>query len=84
MTKPSHPLPRGTRIAAVVAIIDLDNEDEERVTAAGSIGRITGIANERDNGDEGFCYDLEFDSGAWLTVDDNEIDDSKRFRVVTA
>lgn len=77
-----HPLPRGTRIALVEQVVDLDADDEERVTPAGAIGRITGIANERDNGDEGFCYDLEFDTGAWLTVDDDELDDLTRFKVI--
>jgi hypothetical protein len=52
-----HPLPRGTKVALVVAYSDLDADDEERVTPSGSVGRITGIAKERDNGDEGFCYD---------------------------
>ena len=77
-----HPLPRGTRISLVEQIVDLDADDEERVTPVGAVGRITGIAKERDNGDEGFCYDLEFDNGAWLTVDDNELDDITRFRVM--
>ncbi len=77
-----HPLPRGTKIALVIAYDDLDADDEERVTPAGSIGRITGIAKERDNGDEGFCYDLEFDSGVWMTADDNELDDLRRFKVL--
>ena len=77
-----HPLPRGTKIALIEKVVDLDAEDEERVTPAGAVGRITGIGTERDNGDEGFCYDLEFDSGAWLTVDDDELDDITRFRVM--
>ena len=78
----SHPLPRGTRVLAVAKIVDFDNDDEERVTPAGSVGRITGIGKERDNGDPGFCYDLEFDTGAWLTVDDNELDGLQRFKLV--
>ena len=77
-----HPLPRGTKIALVEKVVDLDADDEERVTPAGAVGRITGIAKERDNGDEGFCYDLEFDNGAWLTVDDDELDDIARFKVM--
>ena len=77
-----HPLPRGTKIALVEQVTDLDADDEERVTPAGAVGRITGIGKERDNGDAGFCYDLEFDNGAWLTVDDDELDDITRFRVM--
>jgi hypothetical protein len=77
-----HPLPRGTKVALVEKVIDLDADDEERTTPAGSIGRITGIATERNNGDEGFCYDLEFDNGVWLTVDDDELDDISRFKLL--
>ena len=77
-----HPLPRGTKVALVEEVSDLDADEEERVTPAGSVGRITGIAKERDNGDEGFCYDLEFDNGMWLTIDDDELDDPTRFRVM--
>ena len=77
-----HPLPRGTKVALVQKVVDFDADDEERVTPTGSIGRITGIGTERDNGDEGFCYDLEFDNKVWLTVDDNELDDLARFRLV--
>ena len=77
-----HPLPRGTKVALVEKVVDLDNDEEERVTPAGAVGRITGIAKERDNGDAGFCYDLEFDNGVWLTVDDDELDDLDRFKVL--
>ena len=78
----NHPLPRGTRIITLLVETELDNEGEEILTAPGSIGRITGIAKERDNGDPGFCYDLEFDNGVWLTRDDFEFDDTTRYRVV--
>lgn len=77
-----HPLPRGTKVVLVEKHVDFDADDEERVTPAGSVGRITGIANERDSGEAGYCYDLEFDNGAWLTVDDDELDDHTRFKVV--
>lgn len=77
-----HPLPRGTRVITVQGELDHDAQDEERVTKPGSVGRITGIANERENGDEGYCYDIEFDNGAWFTRDDFEIDDATRYRVV--
>jgi hypothetical protein len=77
-----HPLPRGTRIVTLEGETDLDNEGEEIITPPGSIGRITGVANERDNGDPGYCYDLEFDNGSWFTRDDFEIDDATRYRVV--
>jgi hypothetical protein len=62
--------------------LDHDSEEGERVTEPGAIGRITGIANERENGDPGFCYDLEFDNGAWFTRDDFELDDESRYRVL--
>ena len=78
----NHPLPRGTRIVTLLGETELDNEGEELLTAPGSIGRITGIAKERDNGDPGFCYDLEFDNSVWLTRDDFEFDDTTRYRVV--
>ena len=78
----NHPLPRGTRIITLLGETELDNEGEEILTAPGSVGRITGIANERDNGDPGFCYDVEFDNGVWLTRDDFEVDDTTRYRVV--
>ena len=77
-----HPLPRGTKVALVEKIVDFDADDEERTTPAGSVGRITGTATERNNGDAGFCYDLEFDNGVWLTVDDDELDDLSRFKLL--
>lgn len=60
---------------------DQDHRNDERITAPGAIGRITGVANERENGDPGFCYDLEFDNGAWFTRDDFELDDPTRYRL---
>ncbi len=77
-----HPLPRGTKVVLVEQITDLDADEEDRVTPVGAVGRITGIGNERDRGDPGFCYDLEFDNGAWLTVDDDELDDLTRFKLL--
>ncbi|MBA3699109.1 MAG: hypothetical protein H0W78_09660 [Planctomycetes bacterium] len=82
MVPPVHPLARGTKVVTLQGETEFDNEGEERVTSPGSVGRITGIANERDNGDPGFCYDLEFDDGQWVTRDDFELDDSTRYRVV--
>ena len=79
-----HPLPRGTRLITLQGEVDQDSRDEERITPPGSIGRITGIANERENGDAGFCYDLEFDNGAWFTRDDFEFDDPTRYRILPA
>lgn len=79
---PTHPLPRGTKVVTLLGETDFDHEGEERLTPPGSVGRITGIANERDNGDPGFCYDLEFDDGTWITRDDFELDDSTRYRVL--
>jgi hypothetical protein len=61
---------------------DFDSDGEDRITQPGTIGLITGVANERDNGDPGYCYDLEFENGMWLTKDDNELDDPARYRVV--
>lgn len=83
MTTSRHPLPRGTRIITVQDLTDLDAEDEERVTAAGSEGRITGVAKEREDGSEGFCYDVEFANQAWFVLEDLDLDDAARFRVVT-
>lgn len=77
-----HPLPRGTRVVTVAEIIDQDADDEERITPPDTAGTITGMAKERDNGDPGFCYDVELTNGVWLTVDDDEIDDEERFRVL--
>jgi hypothetical protein len=77
-----HPLPRGTKIITLLGEVDHDSDGDERSTSPGSVGRITGIANERDNGDPGYCYDVEFDDGAWFTRDDDEIDDAKRYRVI--
>jgi hypothetical protein len=82
MAPPVHPLARGTKVVTLQGETDFDNEGEERVTPPGSVGRITGIANERDNGDPGFCYDLEFDDGSWFTRDDFELDDATRYRVL--
>lgn len=79
---PHHPLPRGTRIVTLQGEVELNQNDAEVVTQAGAIGRITGIGKERDNGDPGFCYDLEFDNGAWFTRDDFEFDDATRYRVL--
>lgn len=77
-----HPLPRGTRVVTLQGELDHDSDDEERVTPPGTVGSITGIANERENGDEGYCYDLEFPNGAWFTRDDFELDDASRYRVL--
>ena len=79
--KPSHPLPRGTRIITVRGEIDEDSDEEQRITAPGTVGTITGYAKERENGDAGFCYDIEFPNGAWVTRDDNEVDDPARYRL---
>lgn len=79
-----HPLPRGTRIVTLQGEVDCNQNDVEVVTPEGAIGRITGIGNERDNGDPGFCYDLEFDNGAWFTRDDFEFDDATRYRILPA
>lgn len=79
---PKHPLPRGTKIVTLLGESDYDNDGDERSTPPGSIGRITGVANERDNGDPGFCYDLEFDDGLWVTRDDDEIDNPTRYKIV--
>lgn len=84
MSQIRHPLPRGTRIVTVLDLTDLDAEDEERVTTAGSVGRITGVAKEREDGSEGFCYDVEFDNQAWFVLDDLELDDATRFRIQDA
>jgi len=78
----SHPLPRGTRVVTIQGELDYDANDEERETKPGAIGKITGVANERENGDPGCCYDIEFDNGAWFTRDDFEIDDATRYRVM--
>ena len=77
-----HPLIRGTKVITLCGEVDQDSKDEDRETAPGSVGRITGVANERENGDPGFCYDLEFENGAWFTRDDFELDDVTRYRVV--
>jgi len=82
MVPPVHPLARGTKVVTLQGETEFDNEGEERVTPPGGVGRITGIANERDNGDPGFCYDLEFDGGQWVTRDDFELDDATRYRVI--
>ena len=82
MAPPVHPLARGTKVVTLQGESDFDNEGEDRITPPGSVGRITGIAKERDNGDPGFCYDLEFDDGSWFTRDDFELDDATRYRVV--
>jgi hypothetical protein len=79
---PKHPLTRGTRIVTIQGELDQDHAGEDRDTPPGAIGKITGIANERENGDEGYCYDIEFDNGAWFTRDDFEIDDHSRYRVL--
>ncbi len=84
MSALSHPLPRGTRVATLTGEVDLDCEDAERTTPPGAIGRITGVASERSDGSEGFCYDLIFDNEAWVIVDDRDLDDSARYRVLPA
>jgi hypothetical protein len=82
MSHHRHPLSRGTRVVTLQALTDLDAEEEERVTPAGAVGRITGVAKEREDGSEGFCYDVEFDNQAWFVLEDLDIDDAERFRVV--
>ena len=77
----SHPLPKGTRVTLVEEISDFDAQEIERITPAGSIGTITGRGNERSDGEAGWCYDLEFSNGAWVTADDHELDDLTRFRL---
>lgn len=77
-----HPLARHTRVITVLGEQDFDSEGEDRITPPGSVGRITGIGKERDNGDPGFCYDLEFENGMWLTKDDNELDNPAHYRIV--
>ena len=76
-----HPLPKGTSITLVEEVTDFDAKEEERVTPAGAIGTITGRGSERSDGEPGFCYDLEFANGAWLTVDDCDLDDPTRFAI---
>jgi hypothetical protein len=77
-----HPLARKTRIVTVRGEIDHDHDGEERITPPGTIGRITGIAHERENGDPGYCYDLEYANGTWITRDDFELDDPTAYRVL--
>jgi hypothetical protein len=84
MSDHQHPLPRGTRIVTLKGEIDQDNNDEERVTPPGAVGRITGMARERDDGSEGFRYDVEFENQAWIILEDREIDDPERYRVLNA
>jgi hypothetical protein len=76
-----HPLPKGTTVTLVEEVSDFDANEVERITPIGAIGMITGRGNERSDGEPGFCYDLEFPNGAWLTVDDCDLDDPSRFTV---
>jgi hypothetical protein len=77
-----HPLPRKTKVITLMGESDYDNDGEERITQPDSIGIITGVAKERDNGDPGFCYDIEFDNGLWITRDDDELDNAERYQIV--
>lgn len=82
MSRYNHPLSRGTCVITLQDLTDHDAEEEERITPAGSTGRITGVAKEREDGSEGFCYDVEFDNQAWFVLEDLDLDDETRFRVV--
>lgn len=82
MSAHKHPLARGTRIITLLGEVDMDNEDEERVTVPGSVGTISGTANEHDDGSPGYRYDVIFENQAWIILDDHEIDDPKRYRLV--
>lgn len=82
MNAPVHPLPRGTSIITLKGEMDQDGEDNERITPPGSVGKITGVGSERDDGSEGHRYDVEFANQAWIILDDIEIDDPERYRIV--
>lgn len=83
MSRNLHPLPRGTRVVTLQGLTDLDAEEEERITPPGAVGLITGVAKEREDGSEGFCYDVEFDHQAWFVFEDLDLDDAQRFQVLT-
>lgn len=78
-----HPLKKGTRVKALLGECDEDFDGKIRETEPGAIGTITGIARGRQDGSEGFAYDLTFkDSEVWVVLDDCDLDDAERFEVL--
>lgn len=71
---------KGMRVRTLVTDIDLDEVNRERLIPIGTLGTITTVERDGDDGD--MMHDIAWDNGAWTRWTASELaKDAEVFRV---